>query len=228
MKVVLFGASGMVGKGALLECLDSPLVERVVVVGRSSCGVTHGKLAEVLHRDFGDYSAIADGLTGFDACFFCLGVSSVGMSEADYRPVTYDFTIAAAEALLARNPALTFIYVSGTGTDSTEKGRVMWARVKGATENKLLSMPFKGAHMFRPGIIQPKRGVTAKGTGTRILYAVLGPPLIPILNALAPNSVTTTERVGRAMIRVVAEGSEKKHLENADINALGDDGGMRL
>jgi uncharacterized protein YbjT (DUF2867 family) len=221
MKVVLFGASGMVGKGALLECLDSPAVDRVLVVGRSSCGVTHTKLDEVLHRDFGDYSAIGDRLSGFDACFFCLGVSSVGMSEADYRHVSYDFTIAAAEALLARNSALTFIYVSGTGTDSTEKGGIMWARVKGATENKLLSMPFKAAYMFRPGIIQAKRGVAPKGTGARLLYAVLGPPLIPLLKLVAPNSITTTERVGRAMIRAVTQGYEKKHLENADINALG-------
>lgn len=219
MNVVIFGATGMVGKGVLLECLDDPSVSRVLVVGRSACGVEHPKLKDVLHKDFTDFSAISDRLAGLDACFFCLGVSAVGMSEADYRHVTYDFTVAAAEALRRRSPNATFIYVSGTGTDSSGKSRMMWARVKGETENALLRM-FEKAYMFRPGIIAPRRGVAAKGTATRLMYAVLGPPLIPLLNAVSPNSITATDRIGRAMLRVAREGASKKWLENADINAL--------
>ena len=161
MKVILFGATGMVGQGVLRECLLDPTVDAVLTVGRSPTGQRHAKLREITHADFGDYSAIEDDLRGYDACFFCLGVSSVGLSEADYHRVTYEYTLAAARTLVRLNPGLTFVYVSGQGTDSTEKGRTMWARVKGRTENELLKMPFKGAYMFRPGYIQPVKGAVS-------------------------------------------------------------------
>jgi len=219
MKVVVFGASGMVGKGVLLECLEDASVTGVLVVGRTSCGVAHPKLEEILHQDFLDYSSLGERLAGYDACFFCLGVSSVGISEQDYRRITLDFTLVAAKALLAKNPGLTFMYVSGTGTDESGKSRMMWARVKGETENQLLALPFKAVYLFRPGIIQPLKGVKAKATVTRIVYAV-GWPLFPLLRVLSPRSLTTTERIGRAMIKLVNKGSERRYFENADINAL--------
>src|SRR3954469_11554360 len=158
MNVILFGASGMVGQGVLLECLDAADVSRVVSVVRRPTGITHAKLTEVVHADFFDYTAIEPSLRDADACFFCLGVSSVGMKEQDYRHLTYDLTLAAAKTLHRLNPKLVFIYVSGTGTDSTEKGRSMWARVKGRTENELMRMPFRKAYMFRPGLMQPEPG----------------------------------------------------------------------
>jgi uncharacterized protein YbjT (DUF2867 family) len=219
MKVVVFGASGMVGKGVLLECIDDPRVTHVRVIGRSSCGVTADKVEEVLLPDMTDYSKVGAKLEGVDACFFCLGVSSVGMAEAAYRRITFDFTIAAAEALISRSPALTFIYVSGQGTDESEKGSLMWARVKGETENRILAMPFKAAYMFRPGVIEPLRGVRPKATLTRIAYAI-GWPLFPVLRATSPRLLTTTEAVGKAMITLAAEGSDRRYFENADINAL--------
>jgi len=219
MKVILFGATGMVGKGVLLECLDDARVEQVLAVGRSSSGVQHPKLKELVHADLYDYAKVEEQLKGYDACFFCLGVSSAGMKEADYSRVTYDLTLAAAKTLVKLNPQMTFIYVSGAGTDSSEKGRSMWARVKGKTENALFGLGFKGAYMFRPGFIQPMRGVTSRTGLYRAVYAV-GAPLYPLFKALAPGAVTSTDRVGKAMIRVAAEGAPKQHLENADINAL--------
>jgi len=219
MKVVVFGATGMVGKGVLLECLDDPRVTKVLVVGRGSAGVQHEKLEEVLHADFEDYTAIEEKLAGYDACFFCLGISSVGMSEADYRHVTLDFTLAAAEALLKTSPGLTFIYVSGTGTDESGKSSMMWARVKGEAENRLLAMPFKAAYMFRPGVIEPRRGARAKGTMTRVAY-VIARPLFPIVRAASPGLLTTTERIGKAMIKLALEGGDRRYFENRDINAL--------
>jgi uncharacterized protein YbjT (DUF2867 family) len=218
MRVVVFGASGMVGAGVLRECLDDSRVTSVLVVGRTPCGVTHPKLRELLRRDFFDYRDAAEDFTNLDACFFCLGVSSVGMAEAEYTRVTYDLTIAAATALAAASPGLTFCYVTGTGTDSTERGRSMWARVKGKTENQLLRMPFK-AYMFRPGYIQPLKGVRSKTGWYQAVYNVIG-PLYPLFRRVAPNYLTTTENVGRAMIRVAAGGYEKRHLESSDINAL--------
>ena len=219
MKIIIFGASGMVGQGVLLECLDSPGVVSALTVGRSSVELTHEKLREVLHRDFLDYSSIEDELRGYDACFFCLGVSSVGMSEEDYHRLTYEFTIRAAETLVRLNPAMTFCYVSGQGTDSTERGRSMWARVKGKTENQLLRLPFKAAYMFRPGYIQPLKGVKSKVRLFRMIYTAFG-PLYPVLKTLLPQAVTTTENVGRAMLRVASDGYSKQVLENRDINAL--------
>jgi len=209
----------MIGKGVLLECLDAGDVESVVSVSRGTCGETHAKLEEVLHQDFLDYGALGDLFVGVDACFFCLGVSAGGMSEEKYTRITHGFTLAAAQALLERNPNMVFTYVSGMGTDSSEQGRQMWARVKGKTENALLAMPFRAAYMFRPSIIEPKRGVVSQTPSYRIAYAALG-WAFPILRPIFPNAITTTERIGRAMLRVVREGSEKKILVAADINAL--------
>ena len=207
----------MVGQGVLQECLLDPDVTRVLSVARSSTGQRHEKLRELLHQDFTDFSAVQPELTGHDACFFCLGVSAAGMSEAEYTRVTYDFTRAAAKVLA--NPRMTFVYVSGAGTDSSEKGRSMWARVKGRTENALLALPFKAQFMFRPGYIQPMHGIRSKTGWYRAIYAV-ATPLFPILNAVFPRSVTTTERVGRAMLAVAKRGAAKSLLDNADINAL--------
>ncbi|HEY4884597.1 MAG TPA: NAD-dependent epimerase/dehydratase family protein [Myxococcales bacterium] len=219
MKLILFGATGMVGQGALRECLLDPDVTQVLSVARGSTGQKHDKLHELLHKDFTDFSALERQLTGYDACFFCLGVSSAGMSEADYARVTYDFTLAAAKVLAKANPQMTFIYVSGTGTDSSEKGRSMWARVKGRTENALLALPFKAAFMFRPGFIQPMHGIVSKTKLYRVVYAISA-PVFPVLNAAFPKAVTTTERVGRAMLAVAKSSFGKTLLENDDINAL--------
>ncbi len=218
MNVVLFGATGMVGAGVLIECLDDPRVESVLAVGRRPCAVAHPKLRELIRSDLFDYGDATGHLLNLDACFFCLGASAVGMSEAAYRRVTYDLTIAAAESLLDLNPALTFCYVSGEGTDSTERGRLMWARVKGRTENQLLQMPLN-AYMFRPGFIQPLRGVGSKTRVYQAMYTVLG-PFYPLLKRLLPKHVTTTVNVGRAMIEVAAQGHTKLVLENPDINSV--------
>jgi uncharacterized protein YbjT (DUF2867 family) len=219
VKIILFGATGMVGQGVLRECLLDPEIESVLSIGRTPTGQTHEKLHEMIRKDMFHYADVEDQLRGYDACFFCLGVSSVGMKEADYRRLTYDLTMAAAEALAKVNPGMTFIYVSGTGTDSTERGRSMWARVKGATENALLRLPFKAAYMFRPGVIQPMHGEKPKARAYRAAGVVMG-PLIPLLIRVFPKYVTTTERIGRAMIEVAKHGAPKKLLETQDINEL--------
>jgi uncharacterized protein YbjT (DUF2867 family) len=220
MKVILFGATGMVGQGVLRECLLDSGVERVLAVGRRSSGRTHPKLVELAHSNFLDFSSVAPELTGYDAGFFCLGVSSAGMSEADYRRMTYDFALAAARTLAERNPGMTFVYVSGAGTDSTARGRTMWARVKGETENAILALPFGAAYMFRPAFIQPRDGITSRTKSYRVFYALLG-PLLPLLRALFPRFVTTTQELGRAMLVVARHGAPKRVLESADIVALG-------
>jgi len=228
LKVILFGATGMVGQGVLRECLADPQVTAVLAIVRQSLGsLLHqgfagqvNKLTEIVHKDFTNFTPIEKELTGYDACFFCLGVSSVGMSEAAYRLVTYDLTLAAAQTLAKCNPGMTFIYVSGESTDSTEKGKVMWARVKGATENALFQLPFKAAYMFRPGYIQTLDGIVTKVKLYRAFYAVIG-PLYPLLKRLFPKHVTTTRQVGLAMIRVVRQGYGKKILGNHEINEIG-------
>lgn len=220
MKVILFGATGMVGQGVLRECLLSNEVEKVLTVGRAVTGWQKPKLQEIAAKDLTDLSAVEAELTGYDACFFCLGVSSAGMSEADYARVTYDLTLSVARTLLKLNPAMTFIYVSGTGTDSTEKGRSMWARVKGRTENDLLKLGFKAAYMFRPGFIQPLDGIKSKTPLYSALYRVTN-PLYPLLRAIVPHYITNTQQVGKAMIYAAAHGAPQQHLENRDINALG-------
>jgi uncharacterized protein YbjT (DUF2867 family) len=218
MKVILFGATGMVGQGVLRECLLDSAIEAVLVVGRSPLRAPpQPKLHEILHRDFTDYSAIEPQLTGYDACFFCLGVSSIGMEAERYRHLTYDITLAAAKTLSRLNPQMVFVYVTGRGTDSTEQGALMWARVKGKTENDLLKLPFKAAYMFRPAGIQPLHGVRSNLTWAQPIYVATA-PLLGWLVRVAPGSMTTTERVGRAMISVVRNGYPKPVLESADIN----------
>jgi uncharacterized protein YbjT (DUF2867 family) len=219
VKVVLFGATGMIGSGALIECLAHPDVEAVLAVGRRSSGVVHEKLSEVLQDDFLDYSAISDRLRVYDACLFCLGVSAAGMSEAEYTRVTHDFTVAAAEAFFAMNPDRTFCYISGQGADSTERGRVMWARVRGRLENRLLGMGLGPVWIFRPGFVQPKKGVRSSTTLYNAIYAVLG-PIYPLLETAAPKHVTSSDRLGLALIRAARDGAPKAILGNAEINAL--------
>src|ERR1700733_8683425 len=219
MKVILFGATGMVGQGVLRECLLDPGVESVLVVGRSTTGQRHAKLREIVRDNFLDFSAIESELSGFDACFFCLGVSSIGMNEERYRHLTYDITLATATTLSRLNPGMVFIYVTGRGTDSTERGSLMWARVKGKTENDLLKLPFKAAYMFRPAGIQPLHGIRSKTAWVQAIY-VGAAPLLSLLNRIAPKYMTTTEQVGRAMIKVVREGYPKAVLESEDINRL--------
>lgn len=219
MRVLLFGATGMVGQGVLRECLLDPDVSQVLSIVRTASGETHEKLQEIIHGDFLDYSAIEGQLSGLDACFFCLGVSAAGMTEEAYSRVTYGYALAAAETLVRLHPAMTFIYVSGQGTDSSGAGRSMWARVKGRTENALLALPFKTVCAFRPGVIRPMHGARSKTRLYRLLYIVLG-PFLPLLKRLAPNAVTSTEQVGRAMLRVARQGAPKPVLETRDINQL--------
>jgi uncharacterized protein YbjT (DUF2867 family) len=219
MKVLIFGATGMVGQGVLRECLIDSQVSQVLSVGRRATGIRHSKLHELVVPDLLDYSAVREQLAGHDACFFCLGVSSVGMREADYRRVTFDITLAAAGLLAQLNPQMTFIYVSGAGTDSSERGPTMWARVKGETENALMRLPFKAAYMFRPGFIQPLHGVRSKTAIYRWIYLLLG-PLLSLLRRLAPKHVTTSEQVGRAMLAVARQGAPGPLVEMPDINAL--------
>jgi uncharacterized protein YbjT (DUF2867 family) len=219
MKVLLFGATGMVGQGVLRECLLDPGVETVLAVGRNATGMRDPKLREIVHGDLFDLSAIEGELSGFDACFYCLGVSSVGMAEDAYRHITFDMTISVARTLARLNPGMTFIYVSGMGTDSSEHGRSAWARVKGQTENALLRLPFQASYMFRPALIVPLHGIKSKTKLYRALYMVMG-PILPLLNRLFPKYVTTTERVGRAMLKAARQGADKRVLENSGINDL--------
>jgi uncharacterized protein YbjT (DUF2867 family) len=218
MKVLIFGATGMVGQGVLRECLLDPGIEGVTTVGRTATGVTHPKLTEMVRRSLLSYSEVESDLSGLDACFFCLGVTSAGMSEEQYARVTYDITLAAARTLSRLNPGMTFIYVSGAGTDSSEKGRIMWARVKGKTENAVLALPFKAAYAFRPGVIQPVHGERSKTAMYRVLYSMTK-PLLPLLLRLFPGSILTTEEIGRAMIAAARQGFPKRVLEAADIRA---------
>jgi uncharacterized protein YbjT (DUF2867 family) len=227
VRVVLFGGTGMIGSGTLIECLAHPDVESVLSVGRRTTDVLHQKLDEVLHDDFLDYSAISERLRGYDACFFCLGVSAAGMSEAEYTRVTHDFTLSAAEAFFALNPKGTFCYISGQGADSTERGRVMWARVRGRLENRLLELGLGPVWIFRPGFVQPMKGVRSSTRLYNAIYAVLG-PIYPLLETVAPKHVTSSDRLGLALIRAAREGAPKPILGNAEINALAELEGARL
>ena len=219
MKVLLFGATGMIGQGVLRECLLDPRITEVRTLVRSPSGATHPKLKEILHQDYFDYRAIEDQLTGLDACFFCLGVSSAGLSEEAYRRITHDLTLAAATLLCRLNPAMTFSYISGAGADSSEQGHVMWARVKGQIENALLRLPFKAVYIFRPGAIRPLHGITSRTPLYRILYRVLW-PFLPLLKAISPDSLTTTEQLGRAMLHAGLGNLPSGVLEMRDINRL--------
>ena len=217
MKVLLFGGSGMVGQGVLRECLLDPSVASILSVGRSPVGTVAPKLTELLRPNLSELGDAEAQLAGYEACFFCLGISSVGISEDDFRRVTYDLTVSVAERLARLNPAMTFVYVSGAGTDSTEHGRAMWARVKGATENAILRLPFRRAYMFRPGAIQPRHGIRSKTAVYRFLYVVLS-PFLWVVKAVSPDSLTTTEAVGRAMIRVATEGAPEPIVSTREIN----------
>ena len=219
MKVILFGATGMVGQGVLRECLLDPDVERVLAIGRRPSGKRNPKLEELVLSDLHDFTPVAAELTGYDACFFCLGVTSVGASEGDYRRVTRDIPAAAGRVLAERNPGMTFVLVTGRGTDATGTSKTMWARVKGEAENAIFALPFKGKYAFRPGVIQPLHGVTSRTPAYRVLYTLFGWLIVPILRSIAPESMTTTERVGRAMLNVARRGYSKPILESADINA---------
>jgi uncharacterized protein YbjT (DUF2867 family) len=218
MKVILLGATGMVGQGALRECLLDSGVDSVLALGRTPSGVEHPMLRDIVRADLFDLNPIVAELSGYDACLFCLGVSSTGMSEEAYRRITYDLTLSVARTLADVNPGMRFLYVSGAGTDSSEQGRMMWARVKGRTENALLKLPLD-AYMFRPAFIQPQHGVRSKATLYRTLYAVSG-PLYPVLRRLAPGFLTSSETLGRAMVAVAANGAPKRILETSDINAI--------
>jgi uncharacterized protein YbjT (DUF2867 family) len=219
MKVLLFGASGMVGQGVLRECLLDSDVARVVTVVRKPTGRRHEKLTEIVQPDLATLAAVEPQLRGFDACFFCAGVSALGMTEAEYTRVTYDLTLGVAKTLLRTSPDLTFVYVSGARTDSTEKGRMMWARVKGRTENALLSLPFRAAYMFRPGAIMPLHGIRSSTRWYNAAYAIIR-PIYPLLSRVAPTMITTTEKLGKAMIAVARNGYSTHVLEMSDINRL--------
>lgn len=197
------------------ECLNHPDVEKVLVIGRKPCGTTHPKLTEVIHKDFFDLSPVAEQLSGYNACYFCLGVSSVGMKEPEYTKLTYDLTLHAAELLAKQNPEMTFCYVSGAATDSTEKGKSMWARVKGKTENDLLKLPFRQAFMFRPGYMHPTQGLR----NTLKYYKYIG-WMYPFLKAVFPGSVSTLAELGQAMLGVTLKGYDKKVLEVRDIKEV--------
>jgi len=219
VNVIVFGATGMIGQGVLRECLLATDVNRVLTIGRSANGVQNAKLQDLVHADLWNYAPVEEQLRGFDACFFCLGVTSAGMSEADYSRVTYGITAAAAETLCRLNPDMTFVFVSGAGADSTEQGRLMWARVKGKAENAILKMPFKGSYVFRPGVVLPMHGERSRTTAYRVLYAMTK-PLLPLLKRMMPGQIVTTEQFGRAMLIVARQGAPKRVLESADINAL--------
>jgi uncharacterized protein YbjT (DUF2867 family) len=219
MNVVLFGATGMVGQGVLRECVLDPDVHQILSIVRTASNQSDPKLRELVHTNFFDYSTIEPQLKGFDACFFSLGVSSAGMDEARYKHLTYDITLAAATTLARLNPDMTFLYVSGAGTDSTERGRTMWTRVKGKTENDLLKLPFLAAYMFRPGMIQPMHGIRSKTKLYQIFYTLLN-PILPLLKSAFPQYITTTEQLGRAMLRVAKQGFPKSILETQDIDTL--------
>jgi uncharacterized protein YbjT (DUF2867 family) len=219
IKVLLFGASGMVGTAVLRECLADPQVVRVVSVGRTASALHSPKLAQIVHADLANYDSIESSLRDIDACFFCLGVSAANLSERDYSRVTYDYTLAAANALVRLNSRMVFVYVSGAGTDSSESGRLMWARVKGRTENALLAVPFAAAYMLRPGIIQPLHGIKSKTRSYRIFYS-LSALLLPALRAVFPNHVLSTTQIGAAMLNLAKHGYAKSILETRDIRAV--------
>ncbi len=215
IKTIIFGATGMVGEGVLFECLNHPDIESVLVVSRRPCEIQHPKLKELIHSDFFDYAAIESDLKGYDACYFCLGVTSLGKKEPEYTRLTYDLTMAAARTLSRLNPSMTFCYISGTGTDSTERGRVMWARVKGKTENDLMKLPFKAVYAFRPGFIKPILGLKRAYGVSKVLGLTY-----PALKTLFPRYVCTLEDIGFAMIQSTLTGYSKRVLENGDIAEL--------
>jgi uncharacterized protein YbjT (DUF2867 family) len=218
MKVLIFGATGMIGRGVLLECVRDTGVERVVTMGRTTTGLQDPKVREIVHGDLSDYSGMEISLAGFDACFYCLGVASSGMKEAEYERITYGFTMAAAEMLGRVHPGMTFVFISGSGTDSTEHGRLMWARVKGKTENALLRLPLN-VYAFRPGFIQPLDGIESRTRLYRVFYKVLD-PVMPLLRSLLPDQILSTREIGQAMLAVTREGYKRRVLETKDMRKV--------
>ena len=218
INAIITGATGMVGKGVLLECLESPDVESVLLITRNPIGMQHDKIIEIIHSDFKNLTLLKDEIAKYDTCFFCAGITSAGKSEAEYRRITYDLTLGFAKSMVEINPQVTFCYVSGAGTDSTEKGKSMWARVKGETENALLKLPFNKVYMFRPALIQPMKGIKSR-TGIYNFTYVLMKPFYPILRSF-PKIFTTTELFGKAMLNVIKMGYDKSILENIDINLI--------
>jgi uncharacterized protein YbjT (DUF2867 family) len=218
IKAIIFGSTGMVGQGVLRECLESPQVEAVLVVNRRPGSIQHEKLREIIHEDFCDFSNLIGVFAGYNTCFFCLGVSAVGLSEKEYHKITYDLTLKAAGTLLKTHHDFTFCYISGAGTDSSERGRMMWARVKGKTENAVLSMPFKQAFVFRPGYIQPLKGIRSRTKGYNLFYLIFK-PFYFILKPFK-SVVTDTSSVGKAMINIALKGYHKRVIDIADINQL--------
>ncbi|MEX1031165.1 MAG: NAD-dependent epimerase/dehydratase family protein [Paenibacillaceae bacterium] len=217
MKIIVFGATGMVGQSALRECLLDEQVDQVLTIGRNRTGKQHNKLREIELGDLTDLSSVENEIIGYDACFFCLGVSAAGMKEDEYRKITYDITLSVAETLAQLNPQMTFIYVSGSGTDSSEKGRSMWARVKGKTENDLLRLSFKEAYMFRPGLIIPMHGVKSKTKMYQYIYAIIK-PFYPLLKKLS--IVISSEQVGKAMIRIARYGYSEAIIESSELKKV--------
>ncbi len=218
-KVIITGATGMVGKGVLLECLDHNSIDEVLVIGRNPVGIEHPKLKELIHKDFTGFSGSLEQLSGYDACFFCLGISAAGLNEEQYKRITYEYTLSLAKTLLEINPQMTFNYVSGQGTDSSEKGSMMWARIKGKTENDLLHLGFKQAFMFRPGAIIPLRGIKSRTKSYQFMYDYFM-WLVKGIKAIAPDSVVTTSQIGLAMINSMLHGYEKNILKPKDILVL--------
>ena len=215
IKAIITGTTGMVGEGVLHECLQHDDVEQVLVINRHPCGITHPKLKEIIHADFHNLFPIQEQLSGYNACYFCLGVSSVGLKEPEYYRLTYTLTMHIAELLAKQNPAMTFCYISGASTDSTEKGRMMWARVKGKTENDLMKLPFKQVYNFRPGVIQPTKGLK----NTLSYYKYFG-WLLPVIKMIGPNYISSLHEIGLAMIHAVTKGYDKQVLEVKDIKLL--------
>jgi len=218
IKVILFGSTGMLGQAVLRECLENKEVEYILAINRKSFSISHPKLKEIVQKDLFDLSGLTAEMTGYNTCLFCLGISSAGMKEADYHKITYDLTLKTAKTLLEINKDMTFCYISGTGTDSSEKGKMMWARVKGKTENDLLAMPFKKAYMFRPAFIQPMKGIRSRTKSYNMIYAIFKPFYFILKHY--EGFVTNTETFGKAMILTVLNGYEKNILESRDINKI--------
>jgi hypothetical protein len=219
MKIILFGATGMIGQGVLRECLADPVVELVLAAGRSPLAQDHAKLQKLIVSDLYNVASYENQMAGYDLCFFSLGASAAGLRESAYRHINFDLPVAVANALARINPQMTFLYISGAGTDSTEKGRSMWARVKGQTENAILRLPFKAAYMFRIGAVPPMHGIKSKTSWYNTFYTV-GAPLFFLLHILFPQHILTTEQLGRAVLAAARRGAPKPILESADIFRL--------
>lgn len=219
MRVLIFGASGMVGQGVLRECLDAPDVVGVTAFGRTAITTQHDKLAQLLVLDLFRIQDHEAELSGFDACFFCLGVSSSGMNEAQYTHLTYDLTMAVAQVLARLNPGMVFVYVSGAGTDSTGTARSMWARVKGKTENDLKKLPFRGVYLFRPAVIQPLHGIKSKTPAYQRFYS-LAAPLLTLIRRVFPEAIVTTEDIGQAMLNAARQNGGRVVVEAKEIIRL--------